>query len=115
MIAHRDRGNPLADRFYNATALVAQNGGKHALGVFAAERKRVGVTNAASDDFDTDFARFRRRYFDFFNLKRFACGPGDGGTTGDRVGVDEEGSLGVSWGSENSCAIVVDDKGLRKA
>ena len=87
MITDRDRGNPLANRLHNAAALVTQNRGKHALGVFAAERKRVGVTNAASDDFDTDFARFRRRYFDFFNLKRFACGPSDGGMTGkSRIG-----------------------------
>jgi len=52
VIAHCNGGNPLADGLYNAAALVAQDGRKHAFGVFAAERERVGVTDAASDDLD---------------------------------------------------------------
>ena len=84
MIIHRDRGNPFADGLHNATALVAKNGGKHAFGVFATERKRVGMTDPARKDFDAHFACLRRRYLNSFNFKRFARGPSDSGMASNR-------------------------------
>ena len=83
VVAHRHRGDALADRLDDAAALMAENGRKDAFRIGAREVKAsVWQTPVAWMRTNTSPAS-RRRDIDFGDFQWLACGPGDGGAGSD--------------------------------
>ena len=83
MVAHRHRGDALADRLDDAAALMAENGREDAFRIGAREGEGIGVANAGGMDAHQHLARLRGRDIDFGDFQWLACGPGDGGAGSD--------------------------------
>ena len=57
VVAYFERLDPRPHFDHHASAFMAQNGGKRALGVIARERESIGVANPCGLDFHEHFAR----------------------------------------------------------
>ncbi len=83
MITGLDRGDAFADRFHDATCLVAEDAGEEPFGVVAVEGVDVSVAESIRDDFYPYFASKGRVDGDGFKGERlFGCS-GHHGLAGD--------------------------------
>ncbi|MNG17139.1 hypothetical protein D3C84_1011030 [compost metagenome] len=76
VVTHLHRGHAFADGFDDATALVTEHAGEHALGVLTRQGVSVSVANAGGDDAHQHLAGLRRRDIDLDDLQRLVGGKG---------------------------------------
>ena len=70
----------LAAYDHHAAALVPEDGREQALRVLSGEGEGVRMADSGGNQPDHHFAGFRARHVDGFDLQRFACFPGHGGS-----------------------------------
>jgi len=78
VVTDRNGSDARANFFDDGTALVPQDGGKNAFGIFARERERIGVADASRDISEQDLAGLGSLQVEHFDFERFACFPGNG-------------------------------------
>ena len=79
MISRLQRGHAFADFHDHARALMTQHRRENAFRIVAAERERIGVTDAGVADLHQHLARARRRDIDLDDLQRLTGTESDGG------------------------------------
>ena len=69
MVTHFQVFDARANRLHNATALVAEDGRKQALGIGAGQGIGIGMAHAGGHDLHQYLAFFRRRHIHFHNFQ----------------------------------------------
>lgn len=74
MIANLHRRNSLTNRLNDTSCLVTKNAWELSLRVLTGECVQIRVAESVGDNFQANFARFRRSNDNFFNTKRLVGG-----------------------------------------
>jgi hypothetical protein len=87
MVAYGDRRHALADRFDDATALMAQDSRKNAFRILSRQRVGIGMADTGRNNPHQYLAGLRRLDVDLNDLQRLIGSESDGGAGFDGHGM----------------------------